>query len=77
MSTDIHPKLDPTTKPEGDAQSLLLWLGSALLIVTGLITVAITMLGVAAGMALAYGGLIIATIAVFGFIMRFIGPEEH
>jgi hypothetical protein len=75
MSTNIQPHFDQ--QPESNAQSLLLWLGGALLIVTGLIVVAITMLGVAGGMALAYGGLIIATIAVFVFIIKFIGPEDH
>jgi hypothetical protein len=75
MSTNIQPHLDP--HPEPNAQSLLLWLSGALLLVTGLIVVAITMLGVAGGMALAYGGLILATIAVFGFIVKFIGPEDH
>jgi hypothetical protein len=75
MSTNIQPHLDP--QPEHNAQSLLLWLSGALLFVTGLIVVAITMLGVTGGMALAYGGLILATIAVFAFIVKFIGPEDH
>jgi hypothetical protein len=74
MSTNIQPHHD---QHESDAQSLLVWLGTAMLVVTGLIVVAIVALGATAGMVLAYGGLIVAVIAVFAYIMRFIGPEDH
>ena len=74
MTTHIQPHDDGH---ESDAQSLLMWLGIAMLIVTGLIIVAIVALGATAGMVLAYGGLIVAAIAVFAYIMRFIGPEDH
>lgn len=74
MSTHIQPHDD---RPDSSAQSLLMWLGAATVIVTGLIVLAVTILGLTAGMFVAYGGLLIAAVAVFAFIMRFIGPEDH
>ena len=74
MSTHPLPHDDHT---DPSAQSLLMWLGAATVIVTGLIVLAITILGLTAGMFIAYGGLIVAAIGIFGYIMRFIGPEDH
>jgi len=74
MSTHAQPHDD---QHESNAQSLLVWLGVAMMIVTGLIIVAIVALGATAGMVIAYGGLLVAAIAVFAYIMRFIGPEDH
>ncbi len=74
MSTNIQPHHD---RPEGDAQSLLFWLGIAMLVVTGLIILGVTTLGTAGTLVVAYGGLVIAVIVVVAYIMRFIGPEDH
>jgi hypothetical protein len=74
MSTHTHPHeehVDPS------AQSLLIWVSVALLVVTGLIVLGSTVLGLTGGIVVAYGGLLIAAMAVFVFIMKFIGPEDH
>lgn len=74
MSIHPHPQ-DEHTDPS--AQTLLIWVSVALLVVTGLIVLGSTVLGLTSGVVVAYGGLLIATLAVFVFIMRFIGPEDH
>jgi hypothetical protein len=74
MSTHPHPRDDGT---DPSAQTLLIWLSVALLTVTGLIIVGSTLLGLAGGIVVAFGGLLVAALGVFFFIMRFIGPEDH
>jgi hypothetical protein len=71
MSTD---ELD-AGRHEPSAQTLLLWMAVATLVVTLAVVVAIVAMGVTAGMFVAYGTLIVAAFAVFAYIMRFIGPE--
>jgi hypothetical protein len=74
MSTHPH---SPQERTDPSAQTLLVWLSVALLAVTGLIVIGSALLDVTAGVVVAYGGLLVAAVAVFVFIMRFIGPEEH
>ena len=75
MSTHIQHPGEP--HPDPSAQSLLMWLGAAMLVVTGLIIVAITTMSGMSAMLVAYGGLLVAVVVVFLYIMRFIGPEDH
>jgi hypothetical protein len=76
MSTHPHPHtVDEGTDPS--AQTLLIWLSVALLTVTGLIIVGSTLMGLAGGIVVAFGGLLVAALGVVFFIMRFIGPEDH
>jgi hypothetical protein len=74
MSTQPHPRDDGT---DPSAQTLLIWLSVALLTVTALIVVGSAVLDLTAGIVVAYGGLLIAALGVFVFIMKFIGPEDH
>jgi hypothetical protein len=76
MSTHPHPH-SPDERTDPSAQTLLVWVSVALLVVTGLIVLGSTVLGLTSGIVVAYGGLIIAAFAVFVFIMKFIGPEDH
>ena len=75
MSTTIQT--DHEERPESSAQSLLIWMGVAMLAVTVVIIAGITLMSATAGMLVAYGVLIVAAVVVFGYIMKFIGPEEH
>jgi len=73
MST--HP-LPHDDRPDASAQSLLMLLGVATVVVTGLITLGMTVLGLTGGVIVAYGGLLLAAVGIFAFIVRFIGPED-
>jgi hypothetical protein len=75
MSTAIRPDQTPSNREPG-AQALMMWLGIAMLVVTAVIVVAITTLGVTAGVAVAFGVLIVAALGVLVYIVRFIGPED-
>jgi hypothetical protein len=74
MSTHPH---SPQERTDPSAQPLLVWLSVALLAVTGLIVIGSALLTLTAGIIVAYGGLLVAALAVFVFIMRFIGPDVH
>ena len=76
MSTAIQPHHHQEPRPEGSAQTLMLAMAVALLIVTLLIVVGITLMSATAGMFVAYGAVIVGTIIVFAYITRFIGPED-
>jgi hypothetical protein len=69
--------IETAPNPDASASSLLMWLGVAMLAVTGLIIVAITLVGLAVGLVLAFGGLIVAVFVVLVYVMRFIGPEDE
>jgi hypothetical protein len=69
--------IETAPNPDPSASSLLMWLGLAMLAVTGLIIVAITLVGLAVGLVLAFGGLIAAVFVVLVYVMRFIGPEDE
>ena len=66
----------PDEQHDPSAQSLLMWMGVATVVVTLLIILGATTMGLTAGMIVAYGGLLIAAGVVLVFIMRFIGPED-
>jgi hypothetical protein len=74
MSSHPQPRNDGT---DPSAQTLLIWLSVALLAVTGLIVIGSAVLDLTAGIVVAYGGLLVAALGVFVFIMKFIGPEDH
>jgi hypothetical protein len=74
MSSHPQPRNDGG---DPSAQTLLIWLSVALLAVTGLIVVGAAVLDLTAGFVVAYGGLLVAALGVFVFIMKFIGPEDH
>jgi predicted exporter len=76
MTTAIEPS-HQSPEPDRSAQSLMLWMAVALLAVTALIVVGITLLSTTAGMVVAYGSVLVGTIIVFGYISRFIGPEDE
>ncbi|MBX5442934.1 MAG: hypothetical protein IRZ32_15580 [Solirubrobacteraceae bacterium] len=67
----------PDEQRDGSAQTLLMWMGVATVIVTLLIIIGVTTMGATVGMIVAYGGLLVAAGVVLVFIMRFIGPEDH
>ena len=75
MSTAARPDQVPSS-PEPRAQSLMIWLGVAMLAVTAVIVVAITTMGATAGVGVAFAALIVAALGVFAYIVRFIGPED-
>lgn len=75
MSTAIQPH-HQTPRPDPSAQSLMLWMAVALLAVTALIVVGITLLSTTVGMVVAYGAVIVSTVVVLGYISRFIGPAD-
>lgn len=75
MSTAIQPEHTP--RPEGSAQSLMLWMAVALLSVTALIVAGITLFSTTVGMFVAYGAVLVGTLVVFAYITRFIGPEDE
>lgn len=75
MSTAIQPH-DHRPDHEASAQSLMLWMGIAMLVVTLAIVAGITLMSTTAGMVVAYGAVIAATIVVLVYIGRFIGPED-
>ncbi len=74
MSTVPHQDHEPH---DASGQSLLFAMGIPTVLVTGLFALAATQLGVNAALLVAYGGLLVAAILVFAFILRFIGPEDH
>lgn len=74
MTTHDHT---PEQRPDPSAQTLLMWMSLATVIVTGLIVLGATTLGATAGTIVAYGGLVIAAGVVLAFVMRFIGPEDE
>jgi hypothetical protein len=74
MSTAIRPDQAPSG-PEPRAQNLMMWLGIAMLAVTAVIIVAITTMGVTAGVGVAFAVLVAAALGVLVYIVRFIGPE--
>ena len=75
MSTSVQP--DPSeNQPEPAAQSLMIWLGVAMLAVTVAIIVGITQFGATAGVGVAFGALVLAVVGIFAYIVRFIGPED-
>jgi len=72
-----HPAPTPHDEhPDSSAQSLMIWLGAAMLVVTAVIILAITKLSLTVGMFIGYGVLLVAVGVVFVYIMRFIGPED-
>jgi hypothetical protein len=79
MSTATLP--DTTPQPDerdnNDAEGLLFWLGGVMLVMTLLIIFAITQLSTGAGIAVAFGSLLVAMGVVFVYIWRFIGPDEN
>ena len=68
---------NPDRQHDPSAQSLLMWMGLATVIVTGLIILGATTLGGTAGLIVAYGGLLLAAAIVLLFVVRFIGPEDE
>jgi len=74
MSTSIQPGHDKERHEPG-AQSLMMWLGAAMLAVTVVIILGITQMGATAGVGVAFGALVLAVVGVLVYIVRFIGPE--
>ncbi|UGS37877.1 hypothetical protein [Capillimicrobium parvum] len=75
MSTSVQHRPDQE-HPEPGAQSLMIWLGAAMLAVTVAIIIGITQFGATAGVGVAFGALVIAVVGIFAYIVRFIGPED-
>ena len=74
MTTSVQHRPDEE-RPEPAAQSLMIWLGVAMLAVTVAVIVGITQFGATAGVGVAFGTLVIAVVGIFAYIVRFIGPE--
>ncbi len=75
MTTSAQPDHDAPRREPG-AQSLMMWLGAAMLAVTVIIIVGCTQFGAAAGVGIAFGALVVAALGVLAYIIRFIGPED-
>jgi hypothetical protein len=75
MTTSIQPAHHRQRREPG-AQSLMMWLGGAMLAVTVLIIIGCTQFGAAAGVGIAFGSLVVAAVGMLAYIIRFIGPED-
>jgi hypothetical protein len=77
-TTPVHDhNLGSDDTSSTDGENLLFWLGGVMLVMTLLIIFAITQLSTGAGLAVAFGSLLVAMGIVFAYIWRFIGPDEN